>query len=87
MVEIARHDRIIFRWNVAVSTATDQALRMFLASQGGGRKGNLSRFIEAAVQAHILKLTAEQAKAGNANVGEEEMAAMVDEALQWARKR
>lgn len=40
------------RWNVAVSTDTDQALRMFLASQGGGRKGDLSRFIEEAVQAH-----------------------------------
>ena len=28
------------RWNVAVSVETDQALRMFLASQGGGRKGD-----------------------------------------------
>ncbi len=26
------------RWNVAVSSNTDQSLRMFLASQGGGRK-------------------------------------------------
>lgn len=36
------------RWNVAVSTETDQALRVFLANQGGGRKGDLSRFIEEA---------------------------------------
>ena len=36
------------RWNVAVSADTDQSLRMFLASQGGGRKGDLSRFIEEA---------------------------------------
>ena len=42
------------RWNVAVSTETDQALRMFLANQGGGRKGDLSRFIEEAVRAHML---------------------------------
>jgi len=28
------------RWNVAVSADTDQSLRMFLASQGGGRKGD-----------------------------------------------
>ena len=41
------------RWNVAVSTSTDQALRIFLASQGQGKKGDLSRFIEDAVQAHI----------------------------------
>ena len=75
------------RWNVAVSADTDQSLRMFLASQGGGRKGDLSRFIEEAVQAHILELTAEQVKFVNANVNEADLTAMVDEAIQWARKR
>ncbi|MDZ7656539.1 MAG: ribbon-helix-helix domain-containing protein [Sulfurimicrobium sp.] len=74
------------RWNVAVSADTDQALRMFLASQGGGRKGDLSRFIEEAVRAHILELTAEQAKAANANVSETDLISMVDEAMQWARQ-
>jgi crotonobetainyl-CoA:carnitine CoA-transferase CaiB-like acyl-CoA transferase len=75
------------RWNVAVSADTDQALRMFLAAQGGGRKGDLSRFIEDAVRAHILELTAEQAKAANTNIEEADLAAIVDEALAWARKR
>lgn len=75
------------RWNVAVSADTDQALRMFLASQGGGRKGDLSRFIEESVRAHILELTAEQAKAANASVSEADLTSMVDEALLWARKR
>lgn len=75
------------RWNLAVSSETDQSLRMFLASQGGGRKGDLSRFIEEAVQAHILELSAEQAKIANADVSEEDLTSMVDEALQWARKR
>ncbi len=75
------------RWNVAVSANTDQSLRMFLASQGGGKKGDLSRFIEEAVQAHILELSAEQAKSANANVSEADMNAMVDEAIEWARKR
>lgn len=75
------------RWNVAVSSETDQALRMFLASQGGGRKGDLSRFIEEAVRAHILELSAEQAKAANAGVGEADLAAMIDEALDWARAK
>jgi hypothetical protein len=74
------------RWNVAVSAGTDQSLRMFLASQGGGRKGDLSRFIEEAVRAHILELTAEQAKIANANVSETDLTSMIDEALQWARK-
>ena len=75
------------RWNVAVSADTDQSLRMFLASQGGGKKGDLSRFIEEAVQAHILELTAEQAKSSNNNVSEDYITSMVDEAIQWARKR
>jgi hypothetical protein len=74
------------RWNVAVSADTDQSLRMFLASQGGGRKGDLSRFIEEAVRAHILELTAEQAKAANANVSEVDLTSVVDEAIQWARQ-
>lgn len=73
------------RWNIAVSPDTDQSLRMFLASQGGGRKGDLSRFIEEAVRAHILELTAEQVKTANAAVSEEDLTAMVDEAVQWAR--
>lgn len=75
------------RWNVAVSTETDQALRMFLASQGGGRKGDLSRFVEEAVRAHILELSAEDAKAANAGVSEADLAAMVDEALDWAKAK
>ena len=74
------------RWNIAVSADTDQSLRMFLASQGGGRKGDLSRFIEEAVRAHILELTAGQAKAANANVSEGDLTAAIDEALHWARK-
>lgn len=75
------------RWNVAVSTDIDQSLRMFLASQGGGRKGDLSRFIEEAVRAHILELSAEQAKAANARLSEGELTGAVEEALEWVRKR
>lgn len=74
------------RWNVAVSADTDQSLRMFLASRGRGRKGDLSRFIEEAVRAHILELTAEQAKTANVGVSETDLTSMVDDALQWARQ-
>jgi hypothetical protein len=75
------------RWNVAVSADTDQSLRMFLASQGGGRKGDLSRFIEEAVKSHILGLSAGQAKSSNEGVGDDELLSMVDEALDWTRNR
>ncbi|MFI4957513.1 MAG: ribbon-helix-helix domain-containing protein [Gammaproteobacteria bacterium] len=73
------------RWNIAVSQDTDQALRMFLASQGGGRKGDLSRFVEEAVRGHVFELIAEQAKAENAHVSEDDLLAIVNEAVDWAR--
>lgn len=75
------------RWNIAVSPDTDQSVRMFLASQGGGRKGDLSRFIEEAVRTYIFERTVEQAKAANADVSEDELTAIVAEAVQWARER
>ena len=73
------------RWNIAVSPNTDQSVRMYLAGQGGGRKGDLSRFIEEAVRAHILELSAEQAKVANLKVTEADLTAIVAEAIQWAR--
>ena len=76
---------VMTRWNVAVSEETDQALRVFLASRGGGRKGDLSRFIEEAVRARILELSAEEAKRANAGIAEQDIASMVDEALVWAK--
>lgn len=74
------------RWNLAVSSDTDQSVRMFLASQGGGRKGDLSRFIEQAVRTYIFERAVEEAKAANANVSEADLTAIVNEAVQWARE-
>ena len=74
------------RWNVAVSTETDQALRMFLANQGGGRKGDLSRFIEEAVRAYLFERAVAQAKAATESMGENELNDLIDEAVQWARE-
>ncbi len=73
------------RWNIAVSQDTDQALRIFLANQGGGRKGDLSRFVEEAVRTHILELTADQAKAANVDISDDDLSAIVEEAVEWAR--
>lgn len=74
------------RWNLIVSRATDDVLRQFLASQGRGRKGELSRFVEEAVRARIFELTAEEAKQQNADLSADEIAFIVDEALEWARR-
>ena len=75
------------RWNLVVSSDTDVALRQFLVSRGGGRKGDLSRFVEDAVRAHVLELSAGEAKAKNSKRRAKEIEEAVDEALAWIRRR
>jgi hypothetical protein len=75
------------RWNLVVKVETDVELRQFLASEGGGRKGDLSKFVEEAVKARIFELSAARAKAANAHRSEAEIEAAVAEALEWARGR
>jgi len=74
------------RWNLAVSPDIDQSVRMFLAAQGGGRKGDLSRFIEEAVRAYLLEQAVEQAKAASAGLSEQGVSDLIDEAMQWSRE-
>jgi hypothetical protein len=74
------------RWNIAVSPEVDQSVRMFLTAQGGGRKGDLSRFIEEAVRAHLFERAAEQAKSATAGMDEAHLNDLIDEAVQWARE-
>ncbi len=74
------------RWNIAVSPGTDQSVRMFITAQGGGRKGDLSRFIEEAVRAYLLEKAVEQAKTVASNLDESELTDLIDEAVQWARE-
>ena len=73
------------RWNIAVSPDTDQSVRMFLAAQGGGRKGDLSRFIEEAVRSYLLEKAVEQAKSAAIGMGETELTDLIDEAIDMAR--
>lgn len=74
------------RWNVAVSPDVDQSVRMFIAAQGGGRKGDLSRFIEEAVRAYLLERAVSQAKSASADMSEADLNDLIDEAVQWARE-
>jgi hypothetical protein len=74
------------RWNLVVSQDTDNSLRQFLASQGRGRKGELSRFVEDAVRTRIFELEVRQAKAENHDVPQDVIEAAIDEALEWARR-
>ena len=67
-----------------VSQDTDDTLRQFLAGQGRGRKGELSRFVEDAVRTRIFEV--EQAKAENSGLPQTMIEDAVDEALEWARR-
>jgi len=75
------------RWNIAVSQDVDQSVRMFIAAQGGGRKGDLSRFIEEAVRAYMLEKAVDQAKTAASGMSETELSDLIEEAVDWSRKR
>ena len=69
------------------SKETDKSLRQFLANEGGGRKGDLSRFVEETVKERIYDLTAQAIKQENASRTPEEIDEIVEEALAWARQK
>ncbi|MFO1429235.1 MAG: ribbon-helix-helix domain-containing protein [Candidatus Competibacteraceae bacterium] len=69
------------RWSVVVPESTDRALRSFLARRGM-RKGDLSKFITEAVQAHLLELTVQEVKDRNQVYSQDEILAVIEEAMQ-----
>ncbi len=73
------------RWNVKVSKETDLALRAFLSSQGM-KRGDLSKFIEQAVRAHIFHRTIQEIKERNADTPGEELQAAIEEAVREVRR-
>ena len=72
------------RWNIKVSKETDLTLRTFLGSHGM-KKGDLSKFIEQAVRAHVFHRTVEDIKARNAGSDPDEMQALIDDAVREVR--
>ena len=74
------------RWNLVVSKDTDIGLRQFLASEGGGRKGDLSKFVEEAVKARIFQLRVARIKARNEGVSNSELQSAVDAAVLEVRQ-
>lgn len=75
------------RWNLVVSKETDKSLRKFLGAEGGGKKGDLSRFVEEAVKEQIYDLTAQAIKQENALRTPEEIGEIVEESIGWARRQ
>ena len=74
------------RWNIAVSAEIDQAVRLFVAARGGGRKGDLSRFIEEVVRAYLLDESLARTQSPCAPMSAQAWEGLVDEAVQWARR-
>lgn len=74
----------VVRWNIKVSKKTDLALRTFLDSQGK-KKGDLSKFIEQAVRAHVFHRTVQDIKSRNAGTGPDELQALIDGAVREIR--
>ena len=74
----------LVRWTVKVSKDTDVSLRSFLA-QRGMKKGDLSKFIEQAVQKAVFSQTVADVEARNADVSDSEIEASIDDALRKVR--
>jgi hypothetical protein len=72
------------RWNIKVSKETDLTLRTYLGSQGM-KRGDLSKFIERAVRAHVFHSTVQDIKAHNAGTDPDEMQALIDAAVREVR--
>lgn len=66
------------RWSLKVSRETDEALRTHLG-QVGGRKGDLSKFVQEAVQARLAAQTRKAGKQGPAAGNREGLAAALAE--------
>lgn len=69
---------------VTVSRETDLALRAYLSAQGG-RKGDLSNFIEDAVRWRMFDQAVQGVKARNAAVSAEDLQAVIDKACTAVR--
>jgi len=72
------------RWNIKVSKETDLTLRTFLGSQGM-KKGDLSKFIEQAVRAHVFHCAVEDIKARNAGTDPDELQTLIDDTVREVR--
>ena len=68
------------RWSVVVREDTDRALRSYLAATGG-RKGDLSRFVDEAVLARLFELTVDGVKERNRTYPQDEILEAIEEAL------
>lgn len=68
------------RWSIVVRDDVDKALRAYLGRRGT-KKGDLSQFVEEAVQARLFELTVQDVKQRNREYSQDEILEAVDESL------
>jgi len=66
------------RWNLSIPDKTDRAIRTFLA-RTGGKKGDLSRFVDEAVRRRVFDLTVREIKDRNSRYDQQEILNLIDE--------
>ncbi len=72
------------RWNLVVAHETDRSLRSYLA-RTGGKKGDLSRFVERAVRQAIFWETLDSVWERNKHLTAAEVQKLADRAVAEAR--
>ena len=72
------------RWNLVIPEQTDRAVRTYLA-RTGGKKGDLSRFVDEAVRCRLLDLTVREIKDRNARYDQQEIIDLIEEEVAAAR--
>ena len=71
------------RWNLVIPEETDRAVRTYLA-RTGGKKGDLSLFVNDAVRRRVLDLTVQQVKDRNAKFDQQEILDLIDDEVDAA---
>lgn len=72
------------RWHLSIPEKTDRAVRTFLARKGG-KKGDLSRFVDEAVRRRVLDLTVREIKDRNARYDQQEILDLIAEEVDTER--
>ena len=72
------------RWNLSIPEDTDRTVRTFLV-RSGGKKGDLSRFVDEAVRRRVFDLTVSQLKDRNAQGDQQALLGLIDEEVDAIR--
>ncbi len=72
------------RWNLVIPEETDRAVRSYLAINGG-KKGDLSKFVNDAVRERVFFETVSAIQKQNADLSTDEAEALANEAVAWVR--